>query len=148
MPTVSANPSPLGRNLAGPAGGAGGAGEGPSDGGVRSIVNDELFVASTLPARSFALKVTVWRPSVLTRIGPVTGANAAPSTAASSRATPLSASTEVGVTVTSVRKNLGSPCVPPSATLDVGAVRSTLKLIVRLGPTLPARSTVAYVRVC
>src|SRR3954447_26077801 len=145
MPTVSANPSPLGENVAGEAVGAG---ELPSDGGVRSIVNDELFVASTLPARSFALKVTVWRPSVLTTMGPVTGANAAPSTAASSRATPLSASTEVGVAVTTVRKKPGSPCVPPSATLDVGAVRSTLKLIVRLGPTLPARSTVAYVRVC
>src|SRR3954447_12996917 len=138
MPTVSANPSPFGENVAGDAVGAG---EGPSDGGVRSIVNDELFVASTLPARSFALKVTVWRPSVLTRIGPVTGANAAPSTAAASRAPPLSASTEVGVTVTSVRKNPGSPCVPPSATLDVGAVRSTLKLIVRLRPAFPGPAT-------
>src|SRR3954451_1032746 len=144
MPTVSANPSPFGENVAGDAVGAG---EGPSDGGVRSIVNDELFVASTLPARSFALKVTVWRPSVLTRIGPVTGANAAPSTAASSRATPLSASTEVGVTVTSVRKNPGSPCVPPSATLDVGAVRSTLKLIVRLRATVAAPSAGAVARV-
>src|SRR4051794_33742633 len=145
MPTVSANPSPFGENVAGDAVGAG---EGPSDGGVRSIVNDELFVASTLPARSFALKVTVWRPSVLTTMGPVTGANAAPSTAASSRATPLSAPTEVGVAGTSGRKKPGAPCVPASATLEVGAVRSTLKAMLRDGPTLPARSAVAYVSVC
>src|SRR3954447_10779892 len=100
MPTVSANPSPFGENVAGDAVGAGG---GPSDGGVRSIVNDELFVASTLPARSFALKVTVWRPSVLTRIGPVTGANAAPSTAGSSRAAPPAAAAGGGVAGAAVR---------------------------------------------